>query len=36
MTTMIAVLAVGIGLALVVAGMLARVRDRQRQLAEIL
>jgi tight adherence protein B len=36
MTTMIAVLAVGIGLALVVAGMLSRVRDRQRQLAEIL
>ncbi len=36
MTTILAVLAVGIGLALVVAGMLSRVRDRQRQLAEIL
>jgi tight adherence protein B len=35
-TTIIAVLAVGVGLALVVAGMLARVRDRDRQLAEIL
>lgn len=36
MITIIAVLAVGVGLALVVAGMLSRVRDRQRQLAEIL
>ena len=35
-TTLIAVLTVGIGLALVVAGLLSRVRDRQRQLAEIL
>jgi len=36
MTTMIAVFAVGVGLALIVAGMLSRTRDRQRQLAEIL
>ena len=36
MTTIIAVFAVGVGLALVVAGMLARVRDRDRKLAEIL
>ncbi len=36
MTTILAVFAVGIGLALVVAGMLARTRDRQRALAEIL
>ena len=36
MTTLIAVLAVGVGLLLVVVGMLSRSRDRQRQLAEIL
>ena len=36
MTTIIAVLAVGGGLALVVAGIISRSRDRQRQLAEIL
>jgi tight adherence protein B len=36
MTTILAVLAVGVGLALVVAGVFSRSRDRQRQLAEIL
>jgi len=36
MTTIIAVFAVGVGLVLVVAGVLSRSRDRQRQLAEIL
>jgi tight adherence protein B len=36
MITLIAILTVGAGLALVVAGVLARSRDRQRELAEIL
>jgi len=35
-TTLVAMLAVGTGLALVVAGMLARARERERALAEIL